>query len=333
MEKLELIVIGLLGALTFYLISPIFDVLFFGVLTAYALKVLVKRLGKRFDERLVIGVLSFGVFAVIVGGLYFLATNASLITLEIINLSERATGAIETLLETYNLEVLTTYVSTGVSYVEDYLRSAVFDFASSIHLAFLNVFIYFVVVFFGYREGDKVYSIFINLVERLDESDESFLKETISFVEQLTKDVFVIYGTYALITTAIAGIGFYLIGMVFLGHPMPFFWLLAIIAGLAAFFRGFTSAVVLVPVILYYFVMGEVWLAFWLTVFSFFGLALIPEAFILPYLGASKIDEGYLTFLIGFLSGVLVFGVKGLILGPILLITFKHLVQEQLELL
>ncbi len=333
MDKLELVILGALAAISIYLITPFFDAIFFGVITAYALKVLINRLGEKFNKKIVAVLLSLSIVLIVFGGLYFVVTRASLVTLEIINLSERATDALESFLATYELEALSQYVSDGVTMVENNIRSTVFDIVSNAHILVINALIYFLVVFFVYRDGEKAYEVFLTLVERMDKEDEKFLKEIIEFVEQLLKDVFVVYGTYSLITMAIAATGFYVIGLIFLGHPLPFFWFFAIGAGVAAFFRGFTSAVFLIPIIFYYFVMGETWFAFWLTMFGIFFLAVIPEAFILPYLGASKIDESYLVFLIGFMSGVLVFGVKGLIIGPVLLITFKYLLMEQLELM
>ncbi len=333
MDKLKLAVLGFLALVSIYILTPFFDAIFFGLITAYALKILVKRLGKKLNKKFVGIVLSIIIVGIVFGGLYFIVTHASLVTLEIITLSERASEAVEAFLITYELEALSEYVSQGFIILEGNIRDLIFRVVSQAHLMLLNALIFFIVLFFSYRDGEKVYDIFMSILEKLDKEDREFITKIIEYVEQLIKDVFVIYGTYSIITMAIAAIGFYLLGMIFLGHPLPFFWLWAIGAGLAAFFRGFTSAVFLIPIIFYYFVMGETLFAFLLTIFGIFFLAIIPEAFILPYLGASKIDESYLIFLLGFMSGVLVFGVKGLILGPIILITFKHIVQEQLGLI
>ncbi len=333
MDKLKLAVLGVLALVSIYILTPFFDAIFFGLITAYALKILVNRLGKRINKKFVGLILSIVIVVTVFGGIYFIVTRASLVTLEIITLSERASEAIEAFLITYELEALSEYVNQVFIYLEDNMRNLIFRVVSQVHLIFFNALIFFIVLFFSYRDGEKAYDIFMSILEEANKEDRKFVTEIIDYVEQLIKDVFVIYGTYSIITMIIAAIGFYFIGMIFLGHPLPFFWLWAIGAGLAAFFRGFTSAVFLIPIIFYYFVMGESWFAFWLTLFGIFFLAIIPEAFILPYLGASKIDESYLIFLLGFMSGVLVFGVKGLILGPVILITFKHIIQEQLGLI
>ena len=332
MDNRELIVLLLLGALSGYLVYPFIDAIFFGVLTAYALKVLIRRLGERFDRRWAEVVLSLSVIGIVTGGVYIIVTQASAVTMEIVKLSEQASGTLSAFLRSYNLESLSSYVSQATTMLETMVRSRIFSIASGVPGLFLSVFLYFVVTFFAYRDGERVYEIADGLVGKLPEEDEKFVRDTYGFIMKLIKDVFIVYGSYSLLVAIIAGIGFYFIGVFVRGAPLPFFWFWAFMCGLAAFLRGFASGVFLGPIIMYYFVAGELWFAFWLLLFSVVFLWLLPEAFILPYLGASKINESYIVLLLGFTAGVLVLGFKGIILGPVILITFKHILQEQLEL-
>lgn len=333
MDKKELVIVVVLGLLSAYMLYPFIDAIFFGVLTAYALKVLIRRLGGKFDKTFVEVFLSLFVVGIVSVGLYFVITRASTVTIEIVTLSEKTSGALKGFLEAYDLQILSQYVSQMTIFVENFVRDKIFSFASGVPGLVLDVFLYLVVVFFSYRDGEKVYQIVEELVERLHEEDRKFVKHIYQYIMKLIKDVFVVYGSYSLLVTLIAGIGFYFIGILVRGTPLPFFWFWAIMCGIAAFLRGFASGVFLGPIIFYYFVAGQFWFAFWLTVFSVVFLAVIPEGFILPYLGASKINESYIVLLLGFTAGVIVFGFKGVVLGPVILITFKHIIKDELELL
>lgn len=331
MDRRELILLAVLVVVAAYILAPFSDAIIFGVVTAYGLKVLMDRLEAFMDRKVAGGFLVFAVFSLLFGTVYVLIVNTSTITTEIFRFAQDFSANVEAVLSAYNLQHMAQYVEVSLDYSVDYIQSQIVVFASNLPRILLNLFTYSVVVYYAYRDGPDIYRTVNDLIERLPQADVRTIKKIEQNVIDLVKNVFVVYGTHSILVGLIAAAGFYFIGMAFLGHPLPFFWFWSIMVVLAAFLRGVASGVFLGPIIAYYFVMGEVWFAFWLGLFSVVFLWIIPETFILPYLGASKINESYLVILLGFTAGVLVFGLKGIVLGPILLITLKRMLEDRLD--
>ncbi|MDY6777260.1 MAG: AI-2E family transporter, partial [Candidatus Nanohaloarchaea archaeon] len=164
-----------------------------------------------------------------------------------------------------------------------------------------------------------------SFIDSLPDESAEVVYDVKRSVVKLLRDVFVVYGTYGLIIGTAGAIGFYLIGLVVSGKPVPFFWAWGILIGLSAFIEGMAAIMFTAPLIAFYIVSGQVILGLSLLVFQMVFLGILPETFLLPYLGTRRLEESYLTIILGFLSGPLVFGLKGIVIGPVFVITLKNL--------
>ncbi|PSH00922.1 MAG: hypothetical protein BRC30_00940 [Nanohaloarchaea archaeon SW_7_46_7] len=98
--------------------------------------------------------------------------------------------------------------------------------------------------------------------------------------------------------------------------------MLIAIAALLPIIAGF---MVYGPVSLYYLTLAQEPIkGSLILIYGIIFLQILPEIFLRPYVGSKSLDEHPLIIFIGFLAGPLVLGLKGLILGPLILILTKE---------
>jgi len=61
-----------------------------------------------------------------------------------------------------------------------------------------------------------------------------------------------------------------------------------------------------------------------ILVFGTIVLNILPEIFLRPFVGSRQMNEHPLIIFTGFIAGPLTLGIKGLVLGPVLLILSKE---------
>ncbi len=321
------LVVGLI-AVSSYILWPFADAIIFGFVTAYGIDFLMGKMehfvDNKFLEWAILGVF----FSIIALGIYLFVSNVGFMISELVNGLRTILIHIGPVINSYTGWDVSTFISSYIGSVQSYISSRAFSFASRIPLLLLETFVYFVVVFFVYRDKEIIERDAIRVVKKLPEEESRIVESIVKSVGNLIKNIFAVYGILALLLGAVSAIGYYFLGVIFLGYPLPFFWLWAALTAVAAFLRGVASGIFLGPIIAYYFVIGEFGFASSLGVFSLIFLWIIPETFLLPYLGAKKIKESYIVMILGFLAGPLVFGFKGIILGPVFIITLKNMVMD-----
>jgi predicted PurR-regulated permease PerM len=164
-----------------------------------------------------------------------------------------------------------------------------------------------------------IFSIFFMLIKWDDFSKQ--LREFIPFArkEHLAEEIAnsthaILYGylLIALIDFVVAAIGLYLLGV----NLYLFF---ACIIAILAFIPGLGAIIVILPLAVYYFLIGEIAT---LIGIGILGLVLIVgiELFLANWLLSEKSRINPLIMLIGILGGTTIFGVFGFIIGPLVLV-------------
>ncbi|MGH7831821.1 MAG: AI-2E family transporter [Candidatus Binatia bacterium] len=170
---------------------------------------------------------------------------------------------------------------------------------------FIHFFIMLVVLFYLFRDGGKIYQVFLKVSPVKDQYEENLAHE----IRQTVYGVF--YGSFltSLVQAVLATIGFWIAGI------NGF-----LVWGLLTFFFSFIpiigTAGVLVPMVLIQFIQGKTYQGIFLAVY---GAIIIGSAdnLLKPLLIKSNMHP-VLLFLSLF-GGLAVFGAMGLLLGPILL--------------
>ncbi len=168
-------------------------------------------------------------------------------------------------------------------------------------------FVFLLSLFYFIRDGRIIRKNFISWSPLLDSYDEyivSTLKRAIQSVFAGTIVVSIIQGVLTAIGFAIFGIN------------TPVVW--GSVAAVAAFVPGIGTSLVIIPGIIYLFVSGGWVPAIGLTIWGAVAVGLVDNI-LGPYLINKGINVHPFLILISVLGGLVVFGVVGFVLGPLIL--------------
>jgi predicted PurR-regulated permease PerM len=192
------------------------------------------------------------------------------------------------------------YVRQGAAWIVLNIGAAF----SSIAALFLNLFIFFVTLYYLLRDGARLKQYLIDLSPLNDRDDEHIVHKLEIAVNSVVKGKLAI----AAIQGALAGLGLGIFGV-----PNPVVW--GIVGMVVSLIPPIGTALVLVPAILYLVILGALPSAVGLAVWAV-GVSVIDNV-IGPRLMGSGSDLHPLLVLLSVLGGLALFGPVGLFLGPL----------------
>ena len=148
--------------------------------------------------------------------------------------------------------------------------------------------------------------------------DDKYDKEIFKRMRSAVSAVFVGSLLIALVQGILVGLGLAIVGV-------PNYILWAFVAALSALLPGIGTGLVTIPAILYLYVLGDVFQAVFLAVWSVALVSLIDNV-LLPVFYSRGTEVHPLAILFTVLGGLIVFGPVGFLLGPIALSIFLALV-------
>lgn len=167
--------------------------------------------------------------------------------------------------------------------------------------------------FFLLKDGQKLVDYIVSISPLKDKDDLDLINKIENTVISMTKGVFLI----ALIQGFLAGLGLFIFDV-----PDAFLW--GTIAGLCAFIPGLGTAIVIIPSVLYLFIIGNIPFAIGLALWGMILVGTIDN-FLGPYLYKRGTRLHPLIILFSVLGGVSFFGPEGILLGPVIVSIFIHL--------
>ncbi|HEY4527093.1 MAG TPA: AI-2E family transporter [Candidatus Paceibacterota bacterium] len=198
-------------------------------------------------------------------------------------------------------ENISVYAQQASSWIVRHLGVAF----SGISTFFLQTFIFLMTLYYLLRDGERLKRVIIEISPLADTDDEMIFQRLGAAVNSVVKGKLVI----ALIQGFLSGIGFALFGV-----PNPV--MLGFIAALVSLVPPLGTALILVPAVIYLVVIGAVWPAIGLAIWSVVAVGLIDNV-LGPKLMGSGMDLHPLLVLLSVLGGLAFFGPVGLFLGPI----------------
>lgn len=178
---------------------------------------------------------------------------------------------------------------------------------SSISTLVLDLFIFFVALYYLLRDGQRLKKELISLSPLEDVDDEVVFGSLESAVNSVVKGSL----TIALIQGAVTAIGFAIFGI-----PSAVLW--GTVAAVAALIPAVGTSLVIIPAIIYLFVSGGIAQAIGLLIWGALAVGLIDNL-----LGPKLIGTGMrlhpLLVLLSVLGGIAFFGGIGIFLGPLTL--------------
>jgi len=300
----------LMAALAVAVIYPLWDVIFIAAVLSYLLRPIQRRL-----KRSMGGFLSCLLPVFII--LFFLFIPF-LVFLQFLNLS---IPTISGMLRGPALSNILSIISPLVP--EQTIQTSVLNFIEAWFTTFLtrisdvviDIFVLVVLLFYFLKEGHDIKEYFFSL---LHTKHNRLAREFFQLAEENLKVVILGHFITSVIISLFAIAGMYVLGA-------PHFILLAIITLFIGIIPVFGTWVILLPLAFYYAGTGDYMTSTIYILLAIFN-STVDDILIRPKLVGRLSNVHPALILIGFFSGLTLFGLTGIILGPLLVVTLKALV-------
>lgn len=212
-------------------------------------------------------------------------------------------------------EELNNAIMENASRIGKQLVSRITVEVGNVLTGFLNFIFMVFTVFFLLKDG----TVFLSRIRDY----MPFSEEQKDRLTMQVRDIIIstLYGgvIVALVQGTIAGLAFY-----FLGIPSPVVWGLA--TSIASFIPLIGAAAVWVPATGYLFVSGAVLKGFILAIIGVFGISLIDNV-LKPIIIGGRTKMPVLVIFFSVLGGIKLFGLIGLIMGPLVVALFVSVIE------
>lgn len=181
--------------------------------------------------------------------------------------------------------------------------------------------IVFIILFWYFmNHSDRLVNKIMSL---LPKDREELANRLLNKANLTLKSVIRVWLLLGVVKSILVGIGFYLfvtgpVLSILIGSLAIFLEILPMVGGWVLWSAG----------ALYLLTEGNIISAVLLSIYGIILIAPVPDIFVRPKLAAEGAHVNYIIMLIGMLGGVLAFGFKGLVLGPISLSLLTVLVKE-----
>ncbi len=196
---------------------------------------------------------------------------------------------------------LATYINQGLAWVVQHLGTAL----SGLSRILLDLFIFIISLYYLLQDGPRLKQAIIKLSPLKDEDDKIIFKKLESAVNSVVKGSLLI----ALLQGVLTAIGFTIFGV-----PNSILW--GTVTVIAALIPGIGTALILMPAVVYLFIIGSTLPAIGLLVWAVGAVGLVDN-FLSPKLVGRELELHPLLVLLSVLGGIALFGPVGLFLGPI----------------
>lgn len=315
-----------------FIILPFLDALVLAVATSYLLRFAHRRLNRIIESEIlssaiiitsVLGAISLGVFFFI-NNFYDILHALNVFTLDLqANLNAILNSL--NLPENFRSEIIN-FINNLSGAAETRLRSTL----ASIPTLFIHLGIYTVTAIYLYKDGSRLEKKAFSIIENLPKDEQKIVRTLIRSTDSIFKGVFLTQVTVAIILAFLSAAGFYAIA--YFTGGIPFIPLWSFLIGVAALMPLFAAFMIYGPIGGYYLLFGEPLKGSLILVFGTLFLNILPEILIRPYVGSRQMNEHPLIIFIGFIAGPLALGLKGIVIGPVLLILSKEFVLNYGEL-
>ncbi len=333
-------VVLVLLALSFLVIYPLVSMVILGAIFAYGIRPLALKMEPRLKFRSLaimvamvivilplIALLAYSI-STLISSSSSLVEVARSIDLSLLNTSSTQPSAVlqETIpasIYPYIASVLD-IVNVELADIIRFIVNYILGLIESIPMLALQTFIFLASTFYLARDGDKLNEY---IQYTIPKGREHYFENLYREIERVLKSIFYGHFLTAIIIGLMAGIGFYL-----LGYPYALF--LGIITGFFQLIPILGPWPVYTVLTIWDIISGNYIRAVAVLLFGVFLSG--SDIYIRPQLSGKYADIHPMIFILGFLSGPLIFGLVGFILGPLILgvayaavVAYKN--EEQLE--
>lgn len=325
-QRETLAVVGLLFLGSLFILFPFLDAIIMAVATSYMLRFAHDKINRRLNNELLSSIIVItSVLAVLSLGTYFFINNF----FDILSQFNQFTGSLRQglvgLFDILNLsEPFQQNVDSFINRFSDAATSRLIGIFASIPALLVDLGIFFVTAIYLYRDRSKIQNQLEGIMRDLPEPEERIIRSLVQSIDNIFRGVFMTQVIVAVILGIVTAIGFYAISQV--TSPIPYIPLWAILVGFAALLPLVAAFMIYGPIGGYYMITGAPVKGLLIVTFGIVMLNILSDVFLRPYVGSRRMDEHPLVIFLGFLAGPLVLGLKGFVIGPLLLILTKEFI-------
>jgi predicted PurR-regulated permease PerM len=303
----------ILVIIAFLIIKPIILSIIAGLILAYIFSPIYRKFYKVFKEK---NTTAFAVSAIImlliVVPLWFLIPLIVQQTFDFFELVQAIDFAeiVATIFPTSTLEFQQSITSMILRFTGDITSSAInglVGFILDLPNALLHIAVIIFVFFFTLRDQDTLREFLSGISPFKKEKEKLLVKR----FKEITSSIIFGYIVVGIIQGIILGIGLLIFGV-------PRALTLTIFSIFASILPMVGPWLVWIPIALYLFMVGRVYAAIGFAAYGG-GFVSMIDNILRPYIVAKKTGTSSVIVLIGMIGGLFVFGILGLILGPLIL--------------
>lgn len=327
-QRETLLVAALLVLGSLVVIYPFLDSIIMAIVVAYILGFAHKWLNRYLENDLLSSfVLISTVISTISIGLYLFINNFFMILSTVEDFSGQLSEGITNLTVFLNLspsfqENIQSFIDTATNETSNIL----IEMFVSIPSMMIDLAIFFVTAIYLYKDRERISRRIKGMLRELPQPEEKIIRSLFSSTDKIFRGVFMTQFIVALVLGVLTAIGLIVIG--YFTTPIPLIPLWAFLVGLAALLPLVAAFMFYVPLGGYYIMINEPLKGTLIIIFGIVMLNVLSEVFLRPYVGSKQMEEHPLVVFLGFLAGPLVLGLKGLVIGPLLLILTKEFVMN-----
>jgi predicted PurR-regulated permease PerM len=317
-KKLSLIFfIVLLAVLVFLVVRPVLMTVLGGLILAYIFLPVHRWITKQVKNKtLSAAIVSALVLIIIIAPLWFLASTMIKQVFNLYQFSQNwdVYGLVNTIVPQSAGEEIISQISLGLTNAISTSTSAILnwivDFLLNFPIILLHLLLVAFVFFFALKEEEELRKFASGISPLKKTEEEKLVKQ----FKDMTKAI--IYGQIilGLIQGIFAGIGFLVFGI-------PNALVLTVIATILSIIPVIGPSLVYFPVTIYLLIIGQPFLAIGYLLYNLLIVSTIDN-FLRAHLVSRKTKVSSVIVLIGMIGGIFIFGVLGLILGPLILAYF-----------
>ncbi len=311
---LTTILLAVLIVLAFFLLKPLLLSIIFGIILAFIFSPVYDWLHKKTKMRnLSATLLCVLLILLIIVPLWFLVPVAINESIKIYLASQQmdlVTPLKNFFPSLFASEQLSSEIGSVISSFVTKITNSLMNYFSKLILNFPTLFLQFLVVLFTFffilRDKEHIIKYVQSLLPFSKEVETKLFKSSRGIT------VSVLYGqvVIGIVQGIVAGLGFFI-------FKVPSALLLTILAALAGIFPIIGTAIIWVPVVIYLLVGGNTFAALGVLLFGI--LSSIIESFLKPVFVSKRTNLNPSIILISMLGGLFMFGILGIILGPLII--------------
>lgn len=331
-KRETLLVAMLLVLASVAVLFPFLDAIILAIATSYFLGFAHQKLSKHVRSDLIANtIIISGLLGLVSGGLYFFVENVYSIVQQfnefVISLEDTTVSILESLnVPEYIISQTSTFFQQASNFASDQLLGIIFSLPSFL----INLAIFLVASIFIYKDRARIYQGLESILIDLPETEEKIIRSLVESTDSIFRGVFMTQVIVAGILGILTAAGFYLIGLI--TSPIPLIPLWAALVAAAAILPLVAAFMFYAPLGTYYFLTAQPIKGSLIITFGVVFLQIMPEVVLRPWVGSRRLNEHPLIVFTGFLAGPLVLGIKGIILGPLILILTKEFILNYADL-